>query len=88
MENKNYYNISVDSCESCPSVAANFTMVPEEKLADMLYWAKKAFRQIEVTNSYTGEVAYSRYLSDGLFENERRYNYGEALDYMQHEFNK
>lgn len=84
MENKNTFNITVDSCENCPKIVATFEDVPKEKLPDMLFYAKRAFRSIEVINNQTGEVAYSRYMCCELFENEINYSYGDCLDYMRH----
>ena len=84
MENTNTFNITVDSCENCPKIVATFEDVPEEKLSDMLFYAKRAFRSIEVINNQTGEIAYSRYMCCELFENEIGYSYGDCLDYMRH----
>ena len=84
MENTNTFNITVDSCENCPKIVATFEDVPEEKLSDMLFYAKRAFRSIEIINNQTGEIAYSRYMCCELFENEISYNYGDCLDYMRH----
>lgn len=78
------YKLTVDSCENCPKIVATFENVPEEKLSDMLFYATRGFRSIEVINNQTGEVAYSRYVNCELFENEVSYNYGECLDYMKH----
>lgn len=84
MENTNTFNITVDSCENCPKIVATFEDVPEEKLSDMLFYAKRAFRSIEIINNQTGEIAYSRYMCCELFENEISYGYGDCLDYMRH----
>lgn len=80
----NTFNITVDSCENCPKIVATFENVPEEKLSEVLYYAKRAFRSIEVVNNQTGEIAYSRYVCCELFENEILYTYGDCLDYMRH----
>ena len=84
MENKNTFNITIDSCENCPKIIATFENIPEEKLPDVLFYAKRAFRSIEVINNQTGEIAYSRYICCELFENEISYTYGDCLDYMRH----
>ena len=82
------FTISVDSCEACPKIVASFDSVPREKLSDVLYYAEKAFRSIEVVNNETGEVAYTKYVGLDLFEKDRFYNYGDALDYMKHALDK
>ena len=84
MENKNTFSITVDSCEFSPKIVATFDEVPEEKLTDVLFYAKRAFRSIEVVNNQTGEVAYNRYICCELFENEILYSYGDCIDYMRH----
>jgi hypothetical protein len=83
MEN-NTFNITLDSCENCPKVVATFENVPEEKLSDVLYYATRAFRSIEVINNQTGEIAFNSYTCVELFKDKQNYNYGEALDYMHH----
>lgn len=87
MEN-NTFNIILDSCENCPKIVATFENVPEEKLSDMLFYAKRAYRSIEVINNQTGEIAYNRYMCCKLFEDEICYNYGDCLDFMRHIMNK
>lgn len=82
------YTVSVDSCESCPKILASFGPVPEAKLLDILHYATKAFRSVEVVNNETGEVALSLYQGQSLFDKNCGYNYGDALDYMRHILNK
>ena len=82
------YTVSVDSCESCPKIIANFDSVPEDKLLDILYYAKKAFRFVEVVNNETGEVALNLLQGQFLFDKNCGYSYGDALDYMRHILNK
>ena len=82
------YTVSVDSCESCPKIVASFDSVPENKLKDVLYYATKAFRSVEVVNNETGEVAFSLYQGLVLFDGHCGYSYGDALDYMRHTLDK
>lgn len=82
------YTVSVDSCESCPKIVASFDSVPENKLKDVLYYATKAFRSVEVINNETGEVAFTLYQGSLLFDEHCGYSYGDALDYMRHIINK
>jgi hypothetical protein len=93
MENTNTtntttYTVTVDSCESCPKIVASFDAVPENRLKDVLYYATKAFRSVEVINNDTGEVALTLYQGLVLFDDRCRYSYGDALDYMRHNLDK
>lgn len=82
------YTVSVDSCESCPKIVASFDNVPEKKLKDVLYYATKAFRSVEVICNETGEVAFTLYQGLVLFDKHCGYSYGDALDYMRHVLDK
>lgn len=82
------YSVSVDSCESMPKIVANFDAVPEDKLKDVLYYATKAFRSVEVVSNATGEVILSLYQGLVVFDERCGYSYGDALDYMRHTINK
>jgi hypothetical protein len=82
------FTIAVDSCESCPKIVASFDNVPADKLSDMLYYAEKTFRSIEVVNNETGEFAYRKYVGFDLFKKDKRYNYGDSLDYMKRVLDK
>jgi hypothetical protein len=86
--NTTTYTVSVDSCESRPKIVASFDSVPENKLKDVLYYATKAFRSVEVINNETGEVALSLYQGLFLFDSRCGYSYGDALDYMRHTLDK
>lgn len=89
MENKITFNITLDSCENCPKVVATFENVPISKLEDVLYYAERGFRSVEVVNNATGEIMFTHHVCSELFEKRGfGYNYGEAIDYIQHVINK
>jgi hypothetical protein len=79
------FNLTLDSCENCPKIVATFENVPMSKLEDVLYYAERGFRSVEVVSNETGEVLFNQYVCHEIFESRHSgYNYGEAIDYIQH----
>lgn len=66
--------IRLDNCCCEPNITMEFTF--EEKYFEgILRIASGGFRSIEVTNSETGEVAYTRYVGDEFFQIEKDYGF-------------
>lgn len=80
MENTNFtYTLKLNNC-GAPSIKATFENVKAENLSTMIFYGERAFREVEVVNEQTGEVEYSYYRSDNMFN--QLYTYGEALDIL------
>ncbi len=62
------YNITANNGDGGFSIRFEMDKVPREHLTDILNELAKGFRDIEVINSYTGEVAITLYTSCELFE--------------------
>lgn len=80
MENTNFtYTLKLNN-GGAPSIKATFENVKAENLSTMIFYGERAFREVEVVNEQTGEVEYSYYRSDNMFN--QLYTYGEALDIL------
>lgn len=61
------FTVTANNCHA-NSIKAEFTDVPKEKVEIVLHLLEKAFRQTEVINPETGEIAYSNYVGFDFFE--------------------
>ena len=76
------YLITLHSCESKPSLTAQFNEVPKERVQRAIDFAGGAFRDVEITCEQTGEVIYNSYKDADWFN--PTCDYGMAIDILCH----
>ena len=80
MANSNFtYTLKLEN-RSTPSIKATFENITAESLSTMIFYGERAFRDVEVVNEQTGEIEYTHYYSDNMFN--QLYTCGEALSIL------
>ena len=65
--NNMVYSIIADTCESRPKIRFEYERMTDLQMRMCVKILITAFRQVEVINCQTGEVAYTHYESDEIF---------------------
>lgn len=76
------YKMRVDACESYPHLVAEFSNIPQSKIARVFHIATDAFRDVEVTAEETGEIIFRHYVDLDWFNPICKY--GEVIDAIRH----
>ena len=66
------YRIKLDNCCCEPAIKMEFTF-DKEDFTEIAVIANCGFRQVTITDADTGEVIYSRYVSEEYFELDNGY---------------
>jgi hypothetical protein len=74
------YELTINSCNSQPSIKATFEHIPASRLRRAFEFAIRTFRQVDATDEETGQVIFSHYVDADWHESV--YNEGEALDIL------
>lgn len=75
--NEATYNITAENCGGLYSLSFSKSRVPKRYVAKLIKILSEGFRDIQVVNSETGEIAINSYLNDEFFIKEE--TEGETL---------
>ena len=79
-EEETTFTLTVESLESRPNIKISFNGVKRNDIMVAFNVAKSAFRQVEIINEQTGEVATTYYMSDEFHSPSR--SYGDVINYL------
>lgn len=74
------YTLTVESCEDRPNIKTSFYGVKKNDIMVAFNVARSTFRQVEIINEATGEVAATYYMSDEFHTPSR--TYGDVINYL------
>ena len=64
------FNVKLSTCGSAPAIEIAVSHISWDKACTLLAFGNDFFRETEIINDETGEVAYSRYFCEDCFEPE------------------
>ena len=64
------FNVKLSTCGSAPAIEIAVSHISWERVWTLVCFGNNFFRETEIVNDETGEVAYSRYVSEDYFEPE------------------
>lgn len=64
------FNVKFSTCGGTPAIEIGVSHISWEKAWTLIAFGNNLFRQTEIIDDETGEVAYNRYVSNTYFEPE------------------